>query len=188
MVLPRVHLAQQPGDARPAAADQDKQVAGVEAECGQADHQLHMGQFLAVGADLVLAFDDEDAVVAQHPPRLPPGVQIKVQHRLVPAAAAGSGMCATRGIEVAQRHMAAEAAAGLGLRPQQALHVGRVENERVDRAGLVGQGTAIGAGGEVGGEHPVATGRDPAPEDALAEGDVGDGGPVRHMQGEDPRE
>ena len=100
MVLPRMHLPQQPRHPRPVGPHQHEQVARVEAQLGQPGDDLHMGQLLPVGADLVLAFDDEDAVVAQHPPRLRRRREVEVQHRLVPAPAARGRPSAARGVVV----------------------------------------------------------------------------------------
>ena len=84
--------------------------------------------------------------------------------------------------------MAAEPAAGLRLRPQQPLHIGRVEHHGAKRGIGMGQGAAIGAGGDIARQHGVAARRHRLPEHALAIGDIGDQRPVRHMQRQDPRE
>ena len=149
-----------------------------------------MRQLLPVGADLVLAFDDEDAVVAQHPPRLAP--RLRGRGPAPPGASArrrsaGRGLTA-RGIGAPQRRMAAQArrasppwrAAALPCR------AGRAPPRRRCRPRRAGRGNPC----RWRGRSPAAGSARAAPAARTrpAIGDVGDHRAGRHVQRQDLRE
>ena len=80
MVLPGVHLPFRPRYDRSIRADNDEQVLCVESDTLVLVDDFHVGQTLRVGADLILAFDDENSIGLEHSMSLPPGAKVKIKN------------------------------------------------------------------------------------------------------------
>lgn len=61
MVFAGVNLRFQAADARTVASEQHEQVFGVKPQCFVSGDDLDVRQALLIGADLILAFDDQHA-------------------------------------------------------------------------------------------------------------------------------
>ena len=181
MVLPGVHLPFRPAHAGAVVADDDEQVLGDESQGPVFPDQFEVREPLPIRADLVLALHDEHPEIAQHAVRLPPSVHIEFDHRLVVlAASAGPGVVVP--VVGLERDLPRVRRSSGGM------HVGRIEHHAVHGPVRVRQVPAVHALREVAGEHPVAVGSDPPPEDALPVGDIGDHAPRSDIEAEHPGE
>ena len=195
MVLPGVDLPDHPADRGPGAADDDEYVLGDEPLGREAVYDVHVGEALGVGADLVLALDDVDPALPEHPPGLPGCFYVELEHGLVVFC---PGLLPSFPVFPAARVVAvmpfAAVAPVVAVMPLEALvarvggaaprvHVGRVEDDAVHLRVPVGQVPAVGAGGGVGGPEVECVLRHPFPEHAPAECDVGHGAARGDVEG-----
>ncbi|PRP93054.1 hypothetical protein ENSA5_45460 [Enhygromyxa salina] len=197
-----MNLPQQSAHSGRVAAHEHEHVLAVKAHVLVPGDDLDVRQPLLVGADLVLALDDEDPARAEHTAGLEPRTQVEVSHGVVPLRAAlprvvGVAVC----VGVAEGGMCAGSCPMILRPPEEALHVGRIQDEAVEAVVLVGQITAVDpvavanedvplAHGEleVGGVELVDPGGDALPKHTLAEGHVGDFAARRDVQPHQPRE
>ena len=87
MILPGVDLFDHAANAGSVFADDNEQVFGDETHLFVGVHDLDVSEALAVGADFVLAFDDEDASVAEDAVSLDAGLDVEVKDGVVVLAA-----------------------------------------------------------------------------------------------------
>ena len=78
-----MHLSYNTANSWSIVAYHDKQVFSNKSHSSACLHDLDMCKALSVGADLILAFDNEDSSVAQHAMRFPSCIEVQIQHSLV---------------------------------------------------------------------------------------------------------
>ena len=140
-----------------------------------------MGETLPVRAHFVLAFHDQHAALAQHPVRLLSRVFIQRQYRVVVLLRRLVSGTVVPIVPLERRVHRVGTPAGR-------VHVGRVQHHAIDPAVVIRQVAAVRTGLNVRCEPDVAVLRHMTPEHAFAVGDVGDGGALGNVEGQDPRE
>ena len=74
-------------DSRPVVSDHDEKIFSYEPQFLICIHDLNMSESLAIGADFILTFDDEDASFSKNAPRFPSSFLIQVYNCLMIFAA-----------------------------------------------------------------------------------------------------
>lgn len=181
MVLSRMDLLEHATHTGPVAPHQGEQILDHEPLSRELVDNLDMRQSLLIGTDLIRTFHDVDAFVPQHAARFDGGGEIQVEYGLVvlPRRPVAGAVVPVILLVVLVTHV--RRAAGC-------VHVGRIEDDTVKAAVLVGQVTAIDAARDVAREEPVRSSRDLLPEHALAVRDIGHRALWRDVEGEDSRE
>src|SRR5262249_52618007 len=123
MVLARVFLTDQAAHRLPVRSHDNKQIFGMKSEPRIFVDDLDMGQTLLVGADFVLAFDDQHAVFFENAVRLLARAKIEIEHGGVVARA--DALAFTVGIMAAKRAVITGAGHVIAGAAVQTLHVRR---------------------------------------------------------------
>jgi hypothetical protein len=124
VVLAGVNLLLEPRDAGIVGPDDDEQILGVESQLRVMDDDLNVGEALGIRRDLILALHNEDAILFQNAVGLSAGLEIHIQHGIMPLR--------TRGCFLTVRVRGPEGAMRAGARqvpvvpPVQTFHVRRV--------------------------------------------------------------
>jgi hypothetical protein len=167
VILPGVNLSDQAAHAGPVRAHQHEEILDDEAAARVVVDHLDVGEPLPIRAHLVLALHDEDAAGAEDAQRLMPGLRVEFQDGLViPPGEAVPGRIVGVVILVVL-------VSDVGRAPGR-VHVGRIEDESVQRGRRVREAPAIHPRLQVGGEELVRPPGDLLPEDPVAVGHVGD--------------
>jgi hypothetical protein len=175
MVLAGMNLLDDTADAGAIVADDHEKVFGDESHRLIRRHYLYVSEPLLIRAHLVLALDDEYAALLQDAIRLSSPVVIELKDSLVilaPCPVSGSVIA----VVILELVVNRVSGATWGM------HVGRVENDAIERFILVGQRAAVYAVLEVCSFQFIFAVRDVSPENALAVGNVSDLAAWLHVQ------
>jgi hypothetical protein len=143
VVFPRVNLFHQAAYTGLIGAHQNKQIFSVKSRSFIFIDDLDVGQPLTIRADLVLAFDNQYAVIFERAISFGSGFEIKISNRSVPFGF--SRYFVPVAVVPAKRRVCAAASFMSGFAPEEPLHIRRVENYCVERVVFVRQGAAINA-------------------------------------------
>jgi len=130
MVFSRVNLSHQSAHAGLIGAHNNKEIFSVKTHFFILVDDLYVGQPLAIRADLVLAFDDQYAIVLKRAMSFSSGLEIKVSYRGVPLGEGGRFVPIA--VVSAKRRVCAAAGFMFGFAPEESLHIRRVEDYRVE--------------------------------------------------------
>ena len=129
MVFSRVNLSHQAAHAGLIGAHNNKDVFSVKTRFFILVDDLDVGQPLTIRADLVLAFDDQYAIVLKRAMSFSSGLEIKVSNRSVPLGAGRRFVSIA--VVSAKRRVCATAGFMSGFAPEESFHIRRVEDYRV---------------------------------------------------------
>src|SRR5262245_19555927 len=130
MVFSRVNLSHQAAHAGLIGAHSNKEVFSVKTRFFIFVDDLDVGQPLTIRADLILAFDDQYAIVLKRAMSFSPGLEINVGNRSVPLGEGGRFVPIA--VVSAKRRVCVAGGFMSGIAPEESLHIRRVEDYRVE--------------------------------------------------------
>jgi hypothetical protein len=152
----------------------NEEVFHEEADSGQFVYELDVRQTLLIGAHLILAFHNVNALAFQNPVGLMSGLEIKVQNRLMIFLSAIRG-----GIVVV---VLLEILVPIMGRAARAVHVGGIKNHNIQRPGAVGQRPGVNPLIQIRWVELELLNVNALPEDPFAVGHIGDLGPGGNVE------
>ena len=161
-----MHLLDHTADAGAIVTNDDEQVLGDESHFLTCRYDLYMSKPLLVGAHLILTLHDENATFTQDAVCLLRPVVIKLKDRLMILALRP---VARSIVPVMLLELVVNRVRG----PAWRVHVGRVEDNAIQRAVPIGKRAAVHPVLEIGSKQFILAIRDVSPKHSLAIRDVG---------------